>query len=152
MTTTDKRSLISESVMVTRIHIHPAGEEPDQHAIRTTLRVSRLTSVCEVPTKSKLGPFSWDEVLAPAITWPDRCRGLPHSPSNKPPCSRDVRFNNVVTWLLGLSGPIKLDMWRVEIKACNRGQNDAVLNRHSWGRPPWNLRIATTLSSSFPSE
>jgi hypothetical protein len=27
--------------------------------------ISRTTTVCEVPTKSKLGPYSRDEVLAP---------------------------------------------------------------------------------------
>jgi hypothetical protein len=32
----DKLSLITESVIVTRIDIHPAGEEPDQYAIRLT--------------------------------------------------------------------------------------------------------------------
>jgi hypothetical protein len=36
MTTTDKLPLITESVTVTRIDIHPAGEEPDQHVIRLT--------------------------------------------------------------------------------------------------------------------
>jgi hypothetical protein len=38
-----------------------------------------------------------------AIVWPD----LPHSPSMKLPWSREVRFNKVVTKLLGLSSPIK---------------------------------------------
>jgi hypothetical protein len=32
----DKLSLITESVAATRIDMHPAGEEPDQHAIRLT--------------------------------------------------------------------------------------------------------------------
>jgi hypothetical protein len=33
MTPTDKRLLISESVMVTQIDIHHAREEPDRHVI-----------------------------------------------------------------------------------------------------------------------
>jgi hypothetical protein len=62
----DKRPLISESVTVTQIDIHFAGEEPDQHIVRVTLRVSRTTTVREVPTKLKSSPCSWDEVLAPS--------------------------------------------------------------------------------------
>jgi hypothetical protein len=36
MTATDKLPLISESVAVTRIDIHPAGKDADLHAIRLT--------------------------------------------------------------------------------------------------------------------
>jgi hypothetical protein len=36
MTVMDKLSIITKSVVVTRINIHPTGEEPDQHAIRLT--------------------------------------------------------------------------------------------------------------------
>jgi hypothetical protein len=61
----DKRSLISESVTTIQIDIHPAREEPDQHIIRIAPRVSRTTTVCEVPTKSKSELCSRDEVLAP---------------------------------------------------------------------------------------
>jgi hypothetical protein len=88
MTTTDKRSLISESVAAIQIDIHAAWEEPDQHVVRMTPRVSRTTTVYEVPTKSKSGLCSWDEVLAPSDVRPDRHRGLPHSPSKKPPLIR----------------------------------------------------------------
>jgi hypothetical protein len=66
MTATDKRSLISESVAVTRVDIHPAGEELDQHIVRATPGVSRTTTVRKVPTKSKSGLCSRDEVLAPS--------------------------------------------------------------------------------------
>jgi hypothetical protein len=69
--------------------------------------VSRTTIVREVPTKSKLGPCSQDEVLAPSDARPGHHPGLPHSPSNKPPRSWEVRFDEVVTGLLGLSGLIK---------------------------------------------
>jgi hypothetical protein len=65
MTTTDKWSLISESVTVIRLGVHPAGEEPDQYVVRVASQVSHTTTVCEVPTKSNLGPCSQDEVLAP---------------------------------------------------------------------------------------
>jgi hypothetical protein len=54
------------SVEVTRIDIHPAGEEPDQHVVCTTPRVSHTATICEVPTKSKSGSCSRDEVLAPS--------------------------------------------------------------------------------------
>jgi hypothetical protein len=50
-----------------RIGVHPAGEEPDQHVIRLASRVTHMTTVREVPTKSKLSPCAQDEVLAPAI-------------------------------------------------------------------------------------
>jgi hypothetical protein len=118
MTATDKRTLISESVTTIWIGVHPVGEEPDQHVVRMTPRVSRtttvrvtpevsrMTTVCEVPTKSKSGLCSQDEVLAPSDVWPDRHPGLPHSPSNKPPRSKEVQFDEVVTGLLGLPGPI----------------------------------------------
>jgi hypothetical protein len=66
MTATDKRSLISESVTTIQIGVHPAGEEPDQHVIRVTLEVSRTTTVCEVPAKSKSVLCSQDEDLAPS--------------------------------------------------------------------------------------
>jgi hypothetical protein len=136
MTATDKQSLISESVAATRIDIPPAGEELDRHVVRAAPGVSRTTTVREVPTKSKSGLCSRDEarrdnstrmpdrhpgsqrcpawpsswaavyVLAPSDARPDRYLGLPHSPSNKPPRSREGRFNKVVTELLGLPGPI----------------------------------------------
>jgi hypothetical protein len=61
----DKQSLISESATVIRFDIHPAGEEPNQHVVRVTSRVSRTTTVHEVPTTSKLGLCSRDNDLAP---------------------------------------------------------------------------------------
>jgi hypothetical protein len=65
MTTTSKRSLISESVAAIRIDVHPAREEPDQHIMHLASWVSCMKTVHEVCTKSKLGPYSWDKVLAP---------------------------------------------------------------------------------------
>jgi hypothetical protein len=51
MTAMDKRPLISESVALTRIDIHPTGEEPDPHVVHVASRVSRTTTIGEVPTK-----------------------------------------------------------------------------------------------------
>jgi hypothetical protein len=65
MTATSKLSLLSESVMVIQIGVHPAGEEPNQHVIHVASRVSHTTNIREVSTKLNLGPYSWDEVLAP---------------------------------------------------------------------------------------
>jgi hypothetical protein len=65
MTAMDKQSLIFESAMAIRIGVHPTGGEPVQHVIHVASQVSRMTTVCEVPTKSNLGPCSWDEVLTP---------------------------------------------------------------------------------------
>jgi hypothetical protein len=111
--------------VVTQINMHPAGKESDQHVVHTAPGVPRTTILREVPTKLKLGPCSRDEVLAPSDVRSDRHPKLPHSPSNKPPRSREVRFDEVVTGLLDLSSPIKSDMRPVQIKACHRGQNDA---------------------------
>jgi hypothetical protein len=103
--------------------------------------------------------LSWNWVSAPrmkswppAIVRPGRQPGLPHSPSNEPHWNREGQFNKVVTRLLSLLGPIKPDMWPVQVKACHQGQNDVVHNWHRQGLPPWNLGIATSLSPSFPSE
>jgi hypothetical protein len=62
----DKRSLISESVASIQIGVHLVGEEPDQHIVHVAPRVSRITTIREVPTKSKSGLCSRDEVLAPS--------------------------------------------------------------------------------------
>jgi hypothetical protein len=51
----DERPLISKSVTVLRIDIHPTGEEPDQHVVHVASRVSCTTTVREVSTKSKSG-------------------------------------------------------------------------------------------------
>jgi hypothetical protein len=50
--------------MTIRIGVHPTGKEPDQQIVRLASWVSRTTTICEVPTKSKLGPYFWDEALA----------------------------------------------------------------------------------------
>jgi hypothetical protein len=88
MKATDKRSLKSEIVVVSRIDIHPTRKEPDQHAIRVTPGVSHTETICEVPTMSKLVPCSKGEVLAPSDTRLGHHPGLPHFSSNKPCQSR----------------------------------------------------------------
>jgi hypothetical protein len=138
MTTTDKRSLISESIAAIQIDIHLVGEEPDWHIIRMAPGVSRTTTVGEVYTKSKSGLCSRDEVLAPSDARLGHYLGLPHSPSNKPPQCREGQFDKVVPGLLGLPCPIKPDMRPAQIKACHRNQSDTVLNWHRRGLPPWN--------------
>jgi hypothetical protein len=136
MTATSKRPLISESVAAIQIDIHPAREEPDQHVLLSQNRA----------------PALWMKTWLLAIVLPGRHPGLPHSPSNKRPRSREVWFDKVVTGLLGLLGPIKSDMRPLQVKAFHRGQNDAVINRHKPGLPPWNLGIATVRSPPFPSK
>jgi hypothetical protein len=65
MIVTNKQSLISESTVAIWIGVHPVGEEPDWHVVCVTPRVLRTTTVHEVPTKSKSGLCSRDEVLVP---------------------------------------------------------------------------------------
>jgi hypothetical protein len=91
---------------VIQIGVHHVGEESDQYIVCVAPRVSCTTIVREVPSKLKSGLCSWDDVFAPS----DRpaqpsfwCLILP--PLNHFEVGRE-RFNNVVTVLLGLPGPI----------------------------------------------
>jgi hypothetical protein len=106
MPTTGKRPLIFESVAATWIDIHHVGEELGRHVVRAAPKVSHTTTIREVPTKLNSGICSRDEVLAPSNARPGHHSGLPHSPSNKLPQSRERRFDKVVTGILGLSVPI----------------------------------------------
>jgi hypothetical protein len=74
--------------MVIQIGVHPTRKQPDQHIVHVTPGVSHTITIHEVPTKSKLGPCTWDDVMAPSHTQPSRHPRLPHSPYNKPPQSR----------------------------------------------------------------
>jgi hypothetical protein len=65
--------------MVIRIDIYYTGEELDQHIVHATPGVSRTTTVCEIPTKSKSISCSWDEVLAPRDTQPSHHPGASFS-------------------------------------------------------------------------
>jgi hypothetical protein len=88
----------------------------------------------------------------PVIVRPGRRPKMSHSPFNKPPRSREVRFDKVVTELLGLSGPINLTCVQYKSNLIHQGQNNVVLNRHRQELPPWNFKIATALSPPFPSK
>jgi hypothetical protein len=152
MTATSKRSLIFESVVTIRIGVHLQGKN-----LTNTSYMWLLRSHVRQPSMKSL--LSWNRVSAPgmksclpAIVRPGHHRGLPHSSSNKPPRSREGQFDKAVTKLLGLPGPINLTCGQYNSKLVHQGQNDAVLNRHRWGLPPWNLGIVTTLSPPFPSE
>jgi hypothetical protein len=72
MTATDKLPLITESVAVTRIDIHPAREEPNQHAIRLTPGGSHIRQ----PFAKSLLCQNW----SPTHGWSLGSR--PHSPSH----------------------------------------------------------------------
>jgi hypothetical protein len=98
-----------------------------------------------VPTMSKSGPCSRDEVLALGLILPLKSKSTTRS--------REVQFDIVVTKATRLIDPHKT--WHAvstQLKAYHRGQNGAVLNRHGWGLPHRILRIATTFSPPFPSE
>jgi hypothetical protein len=141
------------SVTVIRIGVHLAAEKSNQHVVCLASRVSHMTTVHEVPTKLKLGPCSWDEVLPPSdhsarpSSW-----AASFSLQQTTSRSREGRFDVVLTRLLGLLGPINPIYSQYKSNPVYRGQNDIVLNRHGRRLPTWNLRIATALSPSFPSE
>jgi hypothetical protein len=120
-----------------QIGVHLIGEEPDQHIVCVALRVSRMATIPEVPTMSKSGLCSRDEVLAPSDrpAWQSfRCLIL--LPLNHLEAGQE-RFDKVVTGLLGLPGPINsICGGQYKSKLVHRGQNDAVLNRHRRGLPP----------------
>jgi hypothetical protein len=78
MIATDKQPLISESVVVTRIDIHPTGEEPDN-----MLYVQLPESHVQQP--SMKSPLGQNRSPAPSDTRLCRHPGLHYSPSNKPP-------------------------------------------------------------------
>jgi hypothetical protein len=70
--------------------------------LESHIRQSSMKSLLSQNQVSALGIMSW--LLA--IIRPGRHPRLPHSPSDKPPQSREGRFDKVVTGLLGLPGPI----------------------------------------------
>jgi hypothetical protein len=145
MTATDKLPLITESVTATWIDIHPAGEEPDQHAIRLTPRGSHVWQ-----------PFTssyYVEIMPLLMGWSLGPRPHSASKSKSTTRSREVRFDIVVTKATRLIASHKTrHAVSTQLKACHRGQNGTVLNRYGWGLPHRYLGIATTLSPPFPSE
>jgi hypothetical protein len=150
MTAMSKRPLIFESVMVIRIGVHPVGEEPDQHVVHVAPRISHTITFCEVPTRSKSGLFSDDEILVPNDRLTRSSSWATLFSLHKPPQSREGQFDKVVTKLLGLPGPIKPDMWPLQIKTCPLGPKmmwsliDTSMGYH--------LGISMARSPPFPSE
>jgi hypothetical protein len=99
----------------------------------------------QVPTMSKSGPCTRDEVLSLGLILPPKSKNTTRS--------REVRFDIVVAKATRLIGPHKT--WHAistQLKACHQGQNGAVHNQHGRGLPYRNLRIATTFSPPFPFE
>jgi hypothetical protein len=141
----DKLPLITESVTATRIDIHPAGEEPDQHAIHLTPRGFHVWQPFTSPYYVEIGS------LLPGWSFDPQ----PHSPfkSKSITRSREVRFDIIVTKATRLIGPHKTRHAVItQFKTCHRDQNGTVLNRHGRGLPHRNIEIAITLSPPFPSE
>jgi hypothetical protein len=101
-----KRPLMS--VAVIRISVHPAWEKPNN----TMYTRSRGLHIQQPSVKSLLGrnqtPTPVMKSWLPAIVWPYRYSGLPHSPTIKLPWSREAQFDKIVTKLLGSSNPIKI--------------------------------------------
>jgi hypothetical protein len=116
MTPTSKRSLISECVTMIRIDIHPKGEEPDQHIVCLASRVSCTTTICEVPTKSKLGPCSRDEVLAPSDhpAWPSSWAASFSLQQTTSKLGGTIQQSSY--WATRFTGPHKPKMWSVQIQ------------------------------------
>jgi hypothetical protein len=114
MTAMSKQPLISESVAVIRIDVHPIGEEPHNMSYARPLG----SHVRQPSAKTLLGqnraPDPGMKSCFLAIIWPGRHPGLAHSPSIKPPSGREVQFDKVVTKLLRLLGSIKPDMRSVQ--------------------------------------
>jgi hypothetical protein len=105
MTIMSKRPLKTESAMVSCFGVHPTGGQPDNTLYACPLRHHVQFHI--VPTRSKVGPCTRDEVLVPSNSSARPSSWLPHPPSIKLPWSREVWFNKVVTKILGLSDPIK---------------------------------------------
>jgi hypothetical protein len=95
----DKLSLITESVEATWIDVLPAGERPDEHAIRLTPEGSHIWQPFTSPYEVKIGPLLPRWSLGPR----------PHSPSKSKSTtwSREVRFDHVVTKATQLIRPHK---------------------------------------------
>jgi hypothetical protein len=77
-----KQSLISESVMITRVDIHPIGGKPDNticaQSLRPYVRQPFTKSLRGRNRSSTLGIKSWFH----SVRRPCRRPRLPHSPSN----------------------------------------------------------------------
>jgi hypothetical protein len=75
----------------------------------------------QVPSMSKSGPYSRDEVLALGLILPPKSKSTTRS--------WEVRFDIVITKPTRLIGPHKTQhAVSTHLKACHRGQNGVVLN------------------------
>jgi hypothetical protein len=115
-------------------------------------RASRTTTFREVPTRSKSGPAPRMKYWFPAIARPGRHPGLPHSPSIKPPWSREVWFNKVATTLLGLSSPIKAQHAVSTILNLLTGAKMTRSLIDTCGATTLETQITMTPSPPFPSD
>jgi hypothetical protein len=141
----NKLSLITESVAVTQIDIHPAGEEPEQHVIRLTPGGSHVWQPFASTYSVEIG------LLLSGLSLGPRSHSLSKSKSTTR--SREVRFDIVVTKATQLIEPHKTQhAISTQLKTCHQDQNGTVLNQHGWGLPHRNFKIVTTLSLPFPSE
>jgi hypothetical protein len=115
--------LKTESVTVTRIDIHPTGEESDQHAIRLTPKCSHVWQPFASLYYVKIG------FLLPGWSLDPRTHSLSKNKSTTR--IREVRFNIVVTKATRFIGPHKTrHAFNTQFNPLHQGQNDAVLNRH----------------------
>jgi hypothetical protein len=103
----------------------------------------------QVPTKLKSGLYSQDEVLTPNDVRPGCHPALSHSPSNKPPWSREGWFDKIVTKATKFTDPIKTRHAVSINQSLSSGTKRLVFNRHRQRLPHKNLRIATTLCPPF---
>jgi hypothetical protein len=130
---------------MTQIDIHPAGEEPDQHAICLIPGGSHVWYSFASPYYVKIGSL--------LLGWSLGHQSHSPSKSKSTTQSREVRFNIVVTKITRLIGTHKTrHAVSTQLKACHRDQKGIVFNRHGRGLPHKNLIIATALSPPFPSE
>jgi hypothetical protein len=134
----DKRSLISESVMMIQIGVHLAREEPNRHIIHVAPGVSRMTNTRKVPTKSNLGPCSRDEVLASSDSLARPSSWAASFSLQQTTSKQGGMIWQTSYWATRFTWPHKPNMQSLQIEACHRGQNDVVLNRYRRGLPPWN--------------
>jgi hypothetical protein len=164
MTDTNKRLLISKSHGDSN-RCTPCRKKSDQHATHIphsvrvwfqTLRISRgqrIATFRESPIDLDGSHCSWEKVLptqSPSHRSTDpRVRTQFLSQNNQ--WSSKLKSSFCRWRATTLTGPIS--------PACDRyvqylltDTNPSVLNRHRWGLPHRNLRIATTLSPPFPSE
>jgi hypothetical protein len=151
MMATDKRSLISETVTVTRIDIHPTGER-----IWPTCRSSGHWGLthhnhlwCLYYAKIGLLLPGWSLGSQWYLAWPSSwCLTLlPTSHLKSRGAIRQSSYGAT-----RLIGPHKTRCAVSTNQSLPSGPKWPVYNQHRWGLPHRNLSTATILSPSFPFE